>query len=127
MNREIEFRAWLENEKKMVEVVSINFNDRLIAYNDNDKQELCINCSFNNIELMQYTGLKDRNDVKIFEGDIVKCKIGNVNFEGYVYFYGGRFEFIDFEDDEETEFLCYCDDLEVIGNVFENKELLEDE
>ena len=120
--REIEFRAWLKNEKKIVDVFVLAFDNQGIEYLDevgDIKREL-----FDNIELIQYTGIKDKNDKKIFEGDIVKCKIGNVDFEGYVYFYGGRFEFIDFEDDEETEFLCYCDDLEVIGNIYENPELL---
>lgn len=118
--REIKFRAWLNDDKRMVNILALDFLHKTwIAHKD-----LC--GSFDDIELMQYTGLKDKNGKEIYEGDIIKCKIGNVDFKGYVYFYGGRFEFIDFEDDEETEFLCYCDEPEVIGNTYENPELLEE-
>ena len=76
--------------------------------------------------LGQYTGLTDKNGTKIFEGDIV---LFNVDERGVVYY-----------DNEETSFMmeygncivlmgyCYCSrDLEVIGNIHDNPELLEQE
>lgn len=63
----------------------------------------------------QYTGLKDKNGKKIFEGDIVRY-IDNDLIE-YVEFIDGVF----FAGSEELRY-AYC---EVIGNIYDNKELLE--
>ncbi|NSN86739.1 hypothetical protein HRE06_14385, partial [Enterococcus faecalis] len=81
--------------------------------------------------LMQSTGLKDLNGVEIFEGDIVKVTVNN-------YGTGERFEQIDKVVYEDCRF-CFNDGFyysetikysgyenkEVIGNVYENPELLE--
>ncbi len=71
----------------------------------------------------QFTGLTDRNDVKIFEGDIV-----NYNGEpGYVGFDKENAEFLIFFSKWTAGFdSIYCDrNAEVIGNIYDNPELLE--
>lgn len=134
MVREIEFRAWLKQEKKMVEVKEIIFApEKQIAYDAEYRNGKSLPFHylnyklFNDIELMQYTGLKDKNGVKIFEGDIVKCgkKIAVVKY-GYhncgcchdVY----GFTVLDKNGVTDAFSFGYC---EVIGNIYENKELLE--
>lgn len=71
----------------------------------------------------QFTGLTDRNGVKIFEGDIV-----NYNGEpGYVGFDKENAEFLIFFSKWTAGFdSIYCDrNAEVIGNIYDNPELLE--
>lgn len=75
--------------------------------------------------LMQYTGLKDKNGIEIYEGDILnygtygnyKVVYNKSSFKiQKVYFLNGNLHLL--ED-------CYLDEIEVIGNIYENSELLE--
>jgi len=117
-SRLLKFRAWVRNEL-MVNVVSIDFNNEFITWDDN-QYDRCVppnKCyeieTFDDIVLMQYTELKDRNDIEIYEGDIVemwgtKQVIQWQNYDNYQGF--------DIETDDS--------DIIVLGNVFENPELL---
>lgn len=78
--------------------------------------------------LMQYTGLKDKNGVEIFEGDVVEYIDGEFSFIGKViksqlgtYVTGSdNHSFEDFTD--ETTMVS---DISVLGNIYENPNLLE--
>lgn len=118
MNREIKFRAYIKDgfPKGMHEVTSL-FPRR--------KSLQCTfeRYTFDEVELMQFTGLKDKNDIEIYEGDIL-----NHNGDLWVVRYS----------EEDGMFILYYDNiienfsnmnskwLEVIGNIYENPELLKE-
>lgn len=133
--REIKFRAWDKINKDMFNVESINFQERRV-YKDTVSYR-----NFEDIDLMQYTGLKDRNNKEIYEGDIIKFK--DCNIDGTKEFYnigviereGKRDELaisqLIFEKSYFTEnYIDFINETfelsEVIGNIYESQELMED-
>ena len=130
--REIKFRAWSSGRKEMTEVENINFKGNAVYL---ISKYLRLVANLDETELMQYTGLQDKNGVDIYEGDII-----NLSYEyfdghfrdneivGKVYFEDSSFRMSYKKYDEirewridEPEILS----IEVIGNIYENPELLE--
>ncbi|CDN24561.1 MULTISPECIES: YopX family protein [Lacticaseibacillus] len=119
MKREIKFRAWNKKDKVMVDVAAINFGPSGLwsLIEDADDAELQLADSY---ELMQYTGLHDKNGREVYEGDIVKNEYGKVMEVQYdprsAAFGVGDYYFGTIGSGKT---------LEVIGNIFDNPELLE--
>ena len=121
--REIKFRAWDNKNKKLV-----SFENIELPYSENVNLDGQIEGILDRgIILMQYTGLKDKNDVEIYEGDIV----GHNGFIGYVkYINSGNCNVLGYALVSLINgriFYMFCDETdnyEVIGNIYENKELL---
>lgn len=125
------FRAWLSEEQEMHNVLA--FDTRGHSFLGIEGTHITVDgwCDCFEVDkqavLMQSTGLKDKNGVEIFEGDIVKI-IGDVLNDGMsvIRFVQGGF-YLDYKN-LDTEFeLLYSVDLpiEVVGNIYEDKELLE--
>ena len=111
--RDIKFRVWDKWNKK---IVYFNVSNPAIA----DIECLSI---FKNIEKQQYTGLKDKNDVEIYEGDILKVHSYTVTGLGKVGFNKGSFVFNKFEY-PTSQVLHSFSEIEVIGNIYEHPHLL---
>ena len=126
MNREIKFRAWDNENKYMVTskqgVFTALRNSMNIVrqddgyYNDGD----LLKPNKEKYTLMQFTGMFDKNGKEIYEGDIVKYE----NMTGKIMFLNGSFIMSNFEETEEWELGVINAEIEVIGNEYDNPELL---
>lgn len=126
--REIKFRAWRKDTKVWEYGIAMGMDGKLCTNHNED------------YELVQYTGLKDKNGKEIYEGDVVcwvtdvvvdseggfnrtepEGQIGTVKYGSYAFYV---------EAEKGSEFYSYgeqmfvFEELEVIGNIYENPELL---
>ncbi|MCT7528797.1 YopX family protein [Aliarcobacter cryaerophilus] len=135
--REIKFRVFIKWTKLILEVHSIDFvRERVYCKNEIEKPNPCDFYNFDEVELMQSTGLLDKNNDEIYRGNIIKDSSGRlmivewdnrigtaryifrvINTIGHIK--AGRFvnthEWITSDEN----------DIEIIGNIFENPELLQ--
>ncbi|EAC9169108.1 YopX family protein [Listeria monocytogenes] len=132
--REIEFRAFVKRKKEMFPVTDLRFNryekDAVGVSGCGDPY--CTMCddwyNFDDVLLMQYTGLKDKNGKKIFEGDIVDISVYDrldwSSIKGKVVFLNGAWLVEDIGHFAIT-LQSETNEIEIIGNVHENLGLWE--
>lgn len=127
MNRKIKFRGKTESNQFI-------FGD-LIQYENGDTAiwekeitgygyeatQISNRTKVDNGTIGQFTGLTDKNGKEIYEGDI----ISNESYKGIVVYKNGSF-ILDIGKSCGCVYLFCLDSLSVIGNIFDNKELLED-
>ncbi len=136
--KDIKFRAWRNYEKYMVT------SPRGVLTAIQHVMQLASQPGFSNInnqpceeryELMQYTGLKDSDGKEIYKGDIVDCKMVSADRTHYIEEYIAVVEedicnpcFVLKQANGTVEYdfvKCGLMVLKVIGNIYENPELLE--
>ena len=118
------FRAWFKQGSKMVNVATIDFLEKEVKSHAN------VMYSFDEIELMQSTGLVDENGKEVFEGDIVKL----FDKDLYVVEWSSQEASYKLIPVDKQWSDCYFSSyenitkiIEVIGNVWENQELVEED
>ena len=131
--KEIRFRAWEKDYKYMNYKVMVGNVWDEENYQWVDPKRVDYECApgwkhfdeNSNIELMQYTGLKDKNGTEIYEGDIVLDKLNNEY--GEVVFDEGCFLVL-WQEGQNTVYQATREFyIEVVGNVYENENFLRSE
>jgi uncharacterized phage protein (TIGR01671 family) len=150
--REIKYRVWdVEPEIMRYELeeirldhgnkFSVGYTDMLENYPIGETGD-CTSYTDEYIILMQYTGLKDKNREEIWEGDIIKDEyymatvvygeytvMGSIDDTYNFGFHGRIFKwFVYYDESIESIDIYHADQqkVEVIGNIFENPELLDE-
>jgi hypothetical protein len=125
--REIKFRAWDKQDKRMIvdEQIFIPVkvtNKGVIRLSPNHIENLWDFADSSRFEIMEYTGLKDKNHFEIYEGDILSHdKFGILK----VVFQSGKFDCVDSLNCSVKCLGKINEWTTILGNIFENPELLE--
>lgn len=126
--REIKFRAFIKFNETMLQVSNIDFEQREVnLYSEDNKPNPCDRYRFDDIVLMQFTGLDDKNGKEICEGDIVLSETG---YKWVVEFFNGVYHMVEQRKKPSDvynlfEYMQHIFDVEVVGNIYENLELLQ--
>lgn len=123
----LKFRVWDKKLQIFGTVSNIDFEYEEVTFYIDDEEELETCQPFEDVEIMQSTGLFDKNGVEIFEGDIVRnTHTGYVGRVHWCVHNTGFFYYVEKDKKDYTVFRAKYN-LEVIGNVYENKELIQNE
>lgn len=120
--REIKFRAWDKLQKKMIdpeifsEEIAIQLGGVVGKFNGKTYDTVT-----DEFELMQFTGMKDKNGNEIYEGDIIFCELSGLNCEVVYNDCGFKYQVTSIT---KRPLQLAGTLVEVIGNIFENNELL---
>lgn len=128
MTREIKYKAWDKVLKRIVPVACLYFdeNSRFVGVftgEETDGEWTVVHKE--HLELMQYIGRKDMNDVEVWEGDIVAMDLlGGRTF--FKVIYSDDYAKFCFRDDNGEDWLIAKGNSHfVVGNIYENPELME--
>jgi len=122
MSREIKFRAWDKLTRIIVPYEEMSCHKSKFEYG---RRALLSGFLQNpDYEVMQFTGLKDKNGVEIFEGDVVVAQEYQAPMKVIWGYCGWGLQYLDTRS--APGFTDWINKLRVVGNIFQNPELLED-
>lgn len=142
--KEIEFRVYVKDKRKIYNVKEIDFAYKCVKFEEENKPTDTMRM-FEDVELLQYTGLKDKNGKKIFEGDIISANHypfiddNKQNYVGVIEYIPelASFQYIlncvnpdkngisnGINEELEANENLILEEFEVIGNIWDNTELI---
>lgn len=131
----LKYRAWLKQYDVMVDdVTDMTFEEGNLEFiGRRTSNGVSLQYCADDINLMQSTGLKDKNGKEIFEGDVIAIEVDDtetpINARVFQNSKIGVLMFHVFEDNEDVPMVELLEDnsvaFEIIGNVYENPEMLE--
>lgn len=129
--RDTKFRVWDKENKKWIDDIDIAINQNGLLFIRHEHQTDLKPMSFtksSNFEIVWFTGLKDKNLKEIYEGDLVKDELKNVwiiewTDGGGRLLPGYQLKIVNLKG--TTALMTFIGkQIEIIGNIYENKELL---
>jgi hypothetical protein len=123
MNKIPNYRVWHKIEKRFVELRSIDFEKESIGYDAYREAHYYDVAKFDEIVFQQWTGLKDYERNDIYEGDIVSYELDGIVYIQTVGWRNNGWEMLDARL-YGTPLIVNLPNFEIIGNIFENSELL---
>lgn len=121
--REIKFRAWDKGQERMLPVTEPEEQGKR-EYFPFEVQIGFSHWNKDDIVLMQYTGLKDKNGKEIYDGDIIEFDLEDFKDYHPVFYKEGSFVCGTFSPDLLSILLIEDPELIVAGNIYENPDLL---
>lgn len=121
INREIKFRGKRVDRNEWVYGYLLKADYGLAICEDLSKTSLLY---IDGETIGQYTGLKNKNGVEIYEGDIINDVDYGIMICKYI---NGSFVWQNIENELYIKLFNYIPNMEIIGNIYENKELLKEE
>lgn len=138
--KEIKFRAWCEDETVMyfVEKLPLSGKDTIgtvVPFKHSNEEvtdeiDFASGQGYTALKLMQYIGRKDKNGKEMYDKDIIKIEMYDDEYEYFVIRwnddYCGYVLYYDADGYEEFNSWLDTSTFEIVGNTFENYELLQD-
>ena len=125
--KELKIKAWLKKEKKMVAIIGIDFNYEYIRYTEDDNlfNENYKTAEFKDIELLQFSGAKDKAGQELYEADVIKFNDGIDDIYGLISYDDEDAVYCVSYENVTEHLLNMAGNFEIVGNIFENPNLHE--